>query len=121
MRISQLFPKKYANGEDLAGKTPTLTISAVTLETMHLPGAPAEEKPVIWFNTATKGIILTPTLARQIAEIHGDDTDTWTGRKIQLYTLAMTVAGKPRQSIRARRAPNGETPPPAAMQQEDDD
>lgn len=121
MKISTLFPTRYAAGSDLQGKTPTLAIARVLLEQMHpQPGAPAESKPVIYFTGAQRGIILTPTLARQIAELHGDDTDTWTGHKIQLFTVPVNVAGQARQSIRARRAPNGETPPPEGLQEEED-
>jgi len=120
MKISTLFPRKFANGDDLAGKTPTLAISRITLEQVHTqPGAPADNKYIIWFTGAQKGVILTPALGRQIAEILGDETLDWCGHKIQLYTLPMTVAGQARQAIRARRAPNGETPPPAGLQDTD--
>jgi hypothetical protein len=122
MKISQLFPRKYATGQDLVDKTPTLIIDLVQLEEMHSqPGAPAEKKPVIYFARATKGIVLTPTLARQIAAIHGDDTETWTGKSIQLYAESLRVAGQTRLAIRARRAPNGPTEAPAALQEESEE
>jgi hypothetical protein len=121
MKISQLFPRKYATGQDLTDKTPTLIIDLVQLEEMHSqPGAPAERKPVIYFLKATKGIVLTPTLARQIAAIHGDDTDTWSGKSIQLYAESMRVAGQLRQAIRARRAPNGPSETPAGLQDDEE-
>jgi hypothetical protein len=117
MKISTLFPRKYATGADLVDKTPTLIIDVVQLEEMHSqPGAPAERKPVIYFQKATKGIVLTPTLARQIAAILGDETETWSGKSIQLYAESMRVAGQQRQAIRARRAPNGPTETPASLQ-----
>ena len=122
MNIDTLFPRKYATGADLAGKTPTLVISAVELQEMHSqPGAPAEKKPVIYFEKATKGIVLTPTLARQIAAIYGSETDQWPGKPIQLYTEAMRVAGQARQAIRARRAPNGPSETPAGLQDGDEE
>lgn len=123
MKLETIYPKKYAAGEDLAGKPATLTITTVRMESMHPgPGAPATDKPVLYFQRATKGVILTRVLWQQIATILGsDETDTWTGQRVQLYPEAMTVAGKPRVAIRARKAPNGETPAPAAMVEDEEE
>lgn len=123
MKISEIFPRKYATGEDLKGQPFTLTIRTVTMEEMHpQPGSPAEHKPVIYFAETQKGIILSPTLARQIQAIHGDETDTWNGKRVTIYPQPMTVAGKPRVAIRARPAANGPSQqPPAAMLEEDEE
>jgi len=122
-KISETFPRKYATGEDLAGRSVTLIIASVKPEQMHpQPGSPPVTKWVIYFTNATRGIVLGPTLARQIAEITAeDDTDHWPGKKITLYPEPMTVAGKPRVAIRARRPTNGTDQPPAALNEEEDD
>ena len=121
MKISAIFPKKYAGGEDLAGKTVSLTVKTVVMESMHAnPGTPAESKPVLYFEHAVKGIILNPTLARQIAAILGDDTDTWTSQRISIYPVPMRVAGKDRIAIRAKTATNGEDPVPGSLQDEEE-
>lgn len=121
MKISETFPRKYATGEDI--KQPvSLPIARVVMEQMHpQPGSPAENKPVIYFEGANRGIILNRTLALQIAAIHGDETAAWTGKKIQLYTEKMRVAGQDRIAIRARPAPNGTDQPPAALQDHDEE
>lgn len=123
MKITDMFPKKYASGEDLNGKPVTLTIVRIALEEMHpQPGAPASKKYVLYFNGAKRGVILTRPLALQIATIHGDETDNWKGKRIQLYPEPMNVAGQARVAIRARTAPNGpDTPPPAMVAGDDDD
>lgn len=123
MRLNDIYPPKYATGADLAGKPATLTISHVSMESMRPgPGAPATNKPVMYFARASRGVILGRALWMQIAALLGsDDTDTWTGKRIQIYPEPMTVAGKPRIAIRARQAPNGETQPPAAMVEEEED
>lgn len=116
MKISELYPRRYATGEDLKGKAFTLAVARVVLEEMHpQPGAPAERKPVIYFDGTSKGIILGPALARQIAGLLGDDTNDWTGKKVTIYPQSMTVAGTPRTAIRARAATNGTSTPPDAM------
>ena len=108
MKISTICPTRYATGDDLAGKHISLTIARVVMESMHAaPGTPASDKPVVYFVNAVKGIILTPPLARQIAEILGDETDTWTGKRITIYPVPMRVAGIDRIAIRAQPATNG--------------
>ena len=123
MKLEEIYPRKYATGEDLGNKPATLTISAVTMETMHpAPGQPAVTKPALHFARATKAVILSRPLWIQIAAALGDDnTDTWPGQRIQIYPEPMTVAGKARIAIRARKSPNGETTPPPAMIEEEEE
>lgn len=119
MKISEMFPRKYATGEDLQGKTLMLTIVGVKAEKMSpQPGSPPVDKYVLFFQEAKKGIVLNRTLAEQIAAIHGPETDDWIGKRITIYPLPMTVAGKHRVAIRARAANGGEKTPPPSMQEE---
>lgn len=124
MKLSDMFPRKYANGEDLGGKATTLTIATVRTEKMRpQAGAPEVEKFVAYFQGAAKGVILSRTLAYQIADITGsEDTADWISKKVTLYPQPMRVAGKDRIAIRARKpAPgNGVEPPPAALSDEED-
>lgn len=124
MKLSDMFPKKYACGEDLAGKAIALTIATVRAEKMRpQAGAPEVQKFVVYFEGATKGVILSRTLAYQIATIAGsEETSNWTGKKVTLHPVPMTVAGKRRIAIRARKptASNGAAPPPATMTNEED-
>jgi hypothetical protein len=118
MKISEMFPRKYATGEDLQGKALMLTIAAVKAEKMTpQPGSPPVDKYVLYFQEAKKGIVLNRTLAEQIAEIHGQETDDWIGKRITIYPVPMTVAGKHRIAIRARAAHDGEKTPPPTMQE----
>ena len=122
MKLSEMFPRKYAVGEDLNGKAHTLIISGIKTEQMHpAPGQPAVDKYVLYFKGAVKGVILSRTLAEQIAVIlKSEDTDKWIGKKITLFTQPMKVAGKDRIAIRARQPDNGETPPPPSLQRDDE-
>jgi hypothetical protein len=122
MKLSDMFPRKYASGADLNGHSPTLIISHIEKESMSpQPGKTPELKFVIYFDKASKGIILSRTLAEQIAAIvKEDDTDKWIGKKITLFAQPMKVAGKDRIAIRAKAPGSGETPPPAALQDEEE-
>lgn len=113
MNIRTMFPRKYASGEDLAGKSVTLTIASIRPERMTPPGAAPVEKHVIYFNGAERGVVLSRILAEQIATATGfDDTDYWPGKAVTLYPDRIMVAGRERVVIRARKA-NPERPIPA--------
>lgn len=118
MKLDTMFPRKYATGEDLQGKAVTLEIARITSEQMRPGGAAPQTKFVVYFKGAGKGVILSRTLAYNIAEALGsEDTDAWIGQRITLYPEPLTVAGKARIAIRARAAAptttngNGAQPP----------
>ena len=104
MKLSQMFPKRYATGEDFQGKALTLTITKICREKMHPQvNAPEVEKWVIYFKETQKGIILGRILAYQIGEVFKeDDTDCWIGKRITLFPQPMNVAGRKVIAIRAR-------------------
>jgi hypothetical protein len=107
MRIEDVYPRKYATGEDFAGKAVTLTIREVVMESMcPKQGAPIAQKPVIYFHGAKKAVVMGRPLWVQIAAILGsDDTNTWSNKRIQLYPERMIVGGQAKIAIRARQAP----------------
>jgi hypothetical protein len=99
MNINQAFPRKYAVGQDIDGKQPTLAIRAVTLEQM---GEDGEKKPVIWFTGAKKGVVLNKTMARAIANIYGPETDGWIGKYVTLYSEFVRAFGENHCAIRVK-------------------
>jgi hypothetical protein len=127
MKLDQMFPRRYAIGEDLQGKAITLTINKITREKMHpQANAPEVEKWVLYFKEARKGVVLNRTLAYQISECLGsDETDDWMGKRITIYPQPMTVAGKKVVAIRARAAESaaatGKAIPPSLAEEGDDD
>jgi hypothetical protein len=108
MKIDDMFPRKYASGEDLGGKAVRLSIQRVDKEEVYNHGE-KDHRFVIYFDGAQRGVLLSRTLAQQIAEAVGQqDTNHWVGQVVELYPVPMTVGGVPRVAIRARRA--GEKP-----------
>lgn len=102
MKISQVFPSKYVAAADLNGKTVTLTIQRVTLEEMKDHDNKMIKKPVVWFEKATKGLVLNVTNAKIIANLYGDETDDWKGKRIGIYPTRVQAFGKPQDAIRVR-------------------
>jgi len=85
MKISQLTTSKYLKHQDLEGPQ-LLTVSAVKLENVALKGEPAEQKGIMYFEEAEKGLVLNKTNLKIAEKVFGsDDTDDWVGQKIVLY------------------------------------
>lgn len=101
MKISKLFPSKYVKALELNGKTVTLTIAKLVIEELG-HGKDAERKPVLYFQKATKGLILNATNAKTIAALYGDESDDWTGKSIAIYPDRVRAFGKMHDVIRVR-------------------
>jgi hypothetical protein len=104
MKLDELFPKRYVSGDDLQGKSPTLEIERVQIEKMYHPGKREEvQKAVIRFKGCEKGVVLSKTLAFQIAAIVGsDDTAAWPGKSVTLVAQPVKVGKDTRLGIRAQ-------------------
>ena len=105
MKLNAMFPRKFANGADLNGQSVSVTVKSMAVEKLNpTPGQPPADRFVLYFSETVKGVILSRTLAEQIASIlQSDDTDQWVGKKVTLYPQPLTVAGKSRIAIRAKK------------------
>ena len=123
MKVSEMFPRRYVTGADLAGKAHTLTIAHVRTETMRpSQNARPVQKYVMYFEHAQKGLVLNRTNAWSLVDIIGtEDTDEWQGAQVTIFPVPLTVAGQKRIGIRVRAPDNGPTQPPASLQEEDEE
>lgn len=101
MKMSQVFPSKYVKAVDLGGKTVTLTMKAVKVEEMG-HGSEKERKPVLYFEKATKGLVLNRTNAMIIAGMYGDESDEWGGKRISIYPTTVRAFGGTHETIRVK-------------------
>lgn len=101
MKISQLYPSKYVKAADLNGKTVTLTIAKLVVEELG-HGNEKERKPILYFQKATKGLVLNRTNAMTIAGLYGDESDDWAGKRISIYPTRVRAFGAMQDTIRIR-------------------
>jgi len=99
VKISTAFPSKYLRTEDLDGHDITVRIDRVQMEEV---GEEKKEKPVIYFEGKSKGLVLNVTNARTISAIFGDDSEDWRGREILLFEAQVSYQGKTTVAIRVR-------------------
>lgn len=109
MRISSAFPSNYLKATDLQGHSPTVVIARVEMETVG-----DDHKPVLYFQGKEKGVVLNKTNANNIAMMYGDETDSWAGRAVTLYSAWVEYQGKSVEAIRIRppQSQGHQAPPP---------
>lgn len=100
-KVSQIYGGTYLSGTDLAGKTHQMTIEAVAVEEV---GEGREEKLVVAFVGARKSLVLNKTNASALVSAFGDDTDSWVGRSVELFTMPVNFNGRTFDGIRVRPA-----------------
>lgn len=96
MRMSQAFPSKYLKSEDIGNQRWPLTIRDVQMEDMGDDG----HKPIVYFHELEKGLVLNKTNAEMIVQMYGDDTDRWTGQRIEMYAAPTQYKGQSKMGLR---------------------
>ena len=74
MKLDEMFPSRFVSGEDLQGSDVTITIARIQTERMRPnPQSPELKKFVLYTVEGKKGVVLSKTLASQIARALGSD------------------------------------------------
>ncbi len=101
MKISGAYPSNYVKASDLNGKPCPLTIRTCVLEELG-QGSDKEQKPVLYFNGAQKGLVLNKTNANAIKDAYGDETGGWEGKPVEVYPARVEFKGNLVDGIRVR-------------------
>ena len=101
MDILKEFPSAYLKALDF----PTPKVEIIDKVSRELVGQEKEQKPVLYFSSADRGVVLNKTNATMLAHLLGPDTDHWKGKPVEVYTEAVAFQGKIVDSIRVRKAP----------------
>jgi hypothetical protein len=100
MKMSNLFPSKYLKASDIEGSA-TFKIKSVDVEKM----GDGEVKPVLSFVGQDKALVMNKTNGNVLVSLYGDDTDEWTGQKIQLVATTTEFGGRVVDCVRLRPVP----------------
>ena len=99
-RVSDIYGGAYLKATDLNGGTYQVQIERVTVEEV---GEDREEKKrVAAFVGAKKPLVLNSTNANILGDAWGDDSNTWPGRRLELFVAPTSFNGKPCQGLRVR-------------------
>jgi len=110
MKRDQVFPDKYLKSAHLKGKAVTLTITAAPLETLKNNKGEEQQKTVLHFAETKKTLPLNATNWDSVADVCGDDTVDWPGKKIEVYPTTTQMGGKTVECIRVRSPAQRELP-----------
>lgn len=97
--INSWFPSNYVAAADLQGRDVTVTIAAIKLEKV---GTDQEERPVLYFQGMTKGMVMNRTNGKRISKLYGPETNEWVGKPIILYESETDFGGETVPCIRVR-------------------
>lgn len=97
MQVDKIFPSNYLKAADLEGKPRRVTMKDIEI---HKLGE--DERPILFFKGATKGLVLNKTNTMMIASKFGDETDDWHGNDIELHQEMVNFQGKMVEAIRVR-------------------
>lgn len=102
MRMRDALPSRYLSGDDLDGDV-VVTIDRVVLESFRDPRTRVEtRKPVMYFQRAKRGLIVNRTNWRAVADLYGDESDHWAGKRIVLAPAMVDAYGKQTKAVRVR-------------------
>src|SRR3989337_2959233 len=102
MRMRDALPGRYLTGDDLDDEV-VVIIDRVVLEPFRDPRTRVEtRKPVMYFQRAKRGLIINRTNWRAIADLYGDESDDWTGKRITLVSMMVDAYGKQTKAVRVR-------------------
>ena len=97
MNIHDAFPSKYMNGKNTKNGT-SLTIKDVREE---LVGKDNVARQVIrWSDADHLPLILNKVNAMQLADMFGEETDTWRGCKVKLNVEKVGYMGEVHDAVR---------------------
>jgi len=102
MRMRDALPGRYLSGDDLDGEV-IVTIDRIVMESFRDPRTRQESrKPVMYFQRAKRGLIINRTNWRTVADLYGDESDNWVGKRIALVSMMVDAYGKQTKAVRVR-------------------
>src|SRR4029453_15764336 len=91
-KVSEVFGGAYLKADHLNGQPRAVTIDGINTETIY-----GEEAFVLYLADEKRGLRLSATCARDIAQLLGDDMDAWSGHSIELYPEQRTITDRETQ------------------------
>jgi hypothetical protein len=102
MKYDDLFPSRFIKASDLSGKPLDVVIKSLKIESMKDMNGGNVDKPVLSFVNQTKSMVLNKTNAGLLVELHGNESDNWPGKRIQLYPTKASLGGRSVDAVRIR-------------------
>lgn len=100
--LDDLFPSKYLRASDIEGEQ-TFTIKSLVMETLKNKDTQKDEqKAILYFSEAEKGIVLNKTNKNTLEALHGNVIADLIGKRVILHTPDVEGFGKVAPAIRIK-------------------
>jgi hypothetical protein len=110
----EMFPSKYLKAGELKGNPVVVKIASATPEKLKNASGVEQRKVVLTFFKTEKQLPLNATNFDAVMDITGeDDSDNWSGHKIELYPTETTLRNDVVKCIRIRKPSQAPAPAPA--------
>jgi hypothetical protein len=98
-----MYDSQYLHEYDLPKDEVTVEILSVEVGELTSQGGRKSKKPLVKFKGADKGLALNKTNGKAIAQMYGNDTAEWTGKKVTLFRSTTEMAGETVKCIRVKK------------------
>jgi len=88
LSFDQLYPGTYIKSGEFDGKSPTLTIKAVTREMLSNGSGGEEGAVIVAFAETEKQWVMNKTCAVCLRAMWGDDSGEWAGHRLTLHAVS---------------------------------
>jgi hypothetical protein len=102
MKRDDLFPSKYLKASDLGGKPIVVEIATTGVEDLKDISGKTNSKLVVTFKGRKKSLVMNRTNYDAVADLHGEETNNWPGKLVELYPTKTSMGGKTMDCIRIR-------------------
>ena len=99
MEANSLCPSPHLEAADLNGGPKEVTIKSVDF---HEVGVEQVQKGVVFFDEFDRAMVINRTNLKRVIAHHGNDTDSWLGKKITLYPSETDFNGQVVPCIRVQ-------------------
>ena len=101
--VDEIYPSKFMRAVDLNGRDTTATIAYVTIEPFEADGK-KQNKPVLHFEEGhLKPPVANKTNLNEIAKFAGENTGSWPGTKVTLFSCKVAFGSKITDGVRVRQ------------------
>ena len=101
MKSSDCFPSPFLRAEDFT-QDEDVIIQSVEMTTMKSKDGKTEEKVLMKFRGLDAGLIVNKTNWNAVAKQHGDESESWVGKKITLTVMYVEFGADLVSAIRVK-------------------
>lgn len=120
-----MFDLEFIAGFELGQREATFTIESVSGQKIKGAEGKENKRPVVVFTEKRRDgqpikLVVNKTNGRTIADLYGNDTKNWVGRRVTLFAMQVKAFGKTDLAVRVRPTRPADNAPTVQREPGDD-